>query len=299
MDPHSIAVTLFRGLTFLGDATFFLLFLPLGYWFGPRRLFARTTVLLIATVLVNSWLKNYFQVPRPSGPHLVEAEGWSFPSGHAQVAAFLWPWLVLELRRPALWPAALLLVAGVAWSRVFLGVHYPTDIAVGTVLGGLIAFIAHLVLTRYGRLWLQLDWRRATWLVSVPLGLFLLSFPSAIDPLTATASGAVFGAAVAVIQSGDHHMERTLRFPSRLGRLGALVLGLGVLFGLRAGLKLLFVDLDPSLANFLRYSVIGAWLASLAPAAFCALGLAHWQPLEGSTDGIATEGDDLSMGTEE
>jgi hypothetical protein len=130
-------------------------------------------------------------------------------------------------------------------------------------------------------------------MVSGPLALYLLSFPGPIDPLTATATGALFGAGVAVIQSGDHHLTRTLRFPSRFHLLGALILGLGITFGLRFSLKALFAGLDPSLANFLRYTVIGAWLATLAPAAFCAAGLAHWQPLSGATpNGNAREGDE-------
>jgi hypothetical protein len=185
------------------------------------------------------------------------------------------------------------LVAGVAWSRVFLGVHYPADIATGVALGGLTALLAHLALTRYGPLWQRVDCGRASWLVSVPLALVLLSFPGRVDPLTATATGAVFGAAVAVIWSGDHPMTRTLRFPSHWRLLGALAVGLGITFGLRMGLKVLLADLDPSLANFLRYTVIGAWLATLAPATFCALGLARWRPLEeGDANGRAREGDE-------
>jgi undecaprenyl-diphosphatase len=61
----------------------------------------------------------------------------SFPSGHA--ATSFAAATMLALAFPRLAPALLLLAAAVAFSRVYVGVHYPLDIVGGAVLGALIA----------------------------------------------------------------------------------------------------------------------------------------------------------------
>ena len=63
--------------------------------------------------------------------------GHSFPSGHAAIGfacAGVLSWLV-----PRWWPAFFLLAVAIAWSRVYVGVHYPLDVLGGAVLGLLIA----------------------------------------------------------------------------------------------------------------------------------------------------------------
>jgi undecaprenyl-diphosphatase len=80
---------------------------------------------------------------RPPVPHLEAVHGWSFPSGHAtQSTAFTVALLIVLLgRHPrreiaiAAVTAGCLLVAGVSFSRVYLGVHYPSDVAAGILLG--------------------------------------------------------------------------------------------------------------------------------------------------------------------
>ncbi|MBB3108702.1 undecaprenyl-diphosphatase [Paenibacillus phyllosphaerae] len=63
----------------------------------------------------------------------------SFPSGHTTaIFAWLMPWLLVDTTLLiVLLPAALLLGLSVAWSRMYLGLHYPSDVAAGAVLGSL------------------------------------------------------------------------------------------------------------------------------------------------------------------
>jgi undecaprenyl-diphosphatase len=75
--------------------------------------------------------------------HLQAVTGSSFPSGHATQASAFWLSLVLALRatrvtsfaRRVAGVFAATLVLGVAWSRVYLGVHYPSDVVAGVILG--------------------------------------------------------------------------------------------------------------------------------------------------------------------
>src|SRR5262245_1886375 len=89
-------------------------------------------------------LKRVFREPRPTSvEHLVEFTGFSFPSGHCLVAAAAYGTLatlvasyVRDRRaRVAIGAICWTIVALIAVSRVYLGVHYPTDVVAGVILG--------------------------------------------------------------------------------------------------------------------------------------------------------------------
>ena len=124
------------GATYLGDAA--LRFTPLALaaaLLAWRRRWQRIALLGAAALpagAINSAMKGWFGRPRPDFlPHLAPAGGLSFPSGHAFGAATAYLALALVLapgaRRgdAALLGAALALAGLVAFTRVWLGVHYP------------------------------------------------------------------------------------------------------------------------------------------------------------------------------
>lgn len=89
-------------------------------------------------------LKDVFARPRPDVvTHLVEVSSQSFPSGHSMVAAVTYPTLGALLTRLVkhmrlkvyLLAVAMFLTVLIGLSRVFLGVHYPTDVLAGWMLG--------------------------------------------------------------------------------------------------------------------------------------------------------------------
>jgi undecaprenyl-diphosphatase len=108
---------------------------------GRRRWVPLCAVL--AAVLTQNIVKVIVRRPRPNVVHLEHVSSWSFPSGHATeatalfvgVTAAAWPLLRGRRSRAAAAGAAVAGSLVVAGSRVVLGVHYPTDVAAGVVLG--------------------------------------------------------------------------------------------------------------------------------------------------------------------
>jgi undecaprenyl-diphosphatase len=104
-------------------------------------------LLIVATsggLLLDTWLKHWFGRPRP---HVfvwgTQAFGSSFPSGHAMSATIAYStvaYLAARLQR-RLWARwltmsiAMLLIFLICFSRVYLGVHYPSDVLAGVIIG--------------------------------------------------------------------------------------------------------------------------------------------------------------------
>lgn len=262
-----------QALTALGSETFFLVALPPIYWLWRRTAGARLGLVFLVAVVLNAALKESWQVARPAGPYLADAEGFSFPSGHAQIAAAFWGWLAFEVRRWWFAVAAAVLVLGVMLSRVYLGVHFPRDVIAGAGFG-LVAVGCGIVLADAGvGAGLARRSRALAWAAMLPV----LALALWVDDHENTAMKA---AAVLVgFWAGALWVEAralpTLR--ATLGaRAGGLLVGFAGLVFFYAGLKAMLVGLDLTGAGaaFGRYLLVGAWVGGAAPWVFVRLGWA-------------------------
>ena len=151
---------------------FFPYLTQLSHWFTPLTVLfvwmaffsgkkgRRVLLILLLTVAVTDFintrgLKKTIERPRPAlavqgTAPLVDAYGYSFPSGHAanMFAACL---LLGLIYRRWLWPL-LALASLVAFSRVYVGVHYPSDVLAGAVLGALLAGLAFRLTRRFSNI---------------------------------------------------------------------------------------------------------------------------------------------------
>lgn len=110
--------------------------------FGQRREAIAWIAVGVATVVAIESIKDLVARPRPElWPRLVIQGGSSFPSGHAVAASAFYPLLawVVTRHRPRLFPAALSLAAAlvllVSLGRLYLGLHWPTDVLAGWAIG--------------------------------------------------------------------------------------------------------------------------------------------------------------------
>jgi undecaprenyl-diphosphatase len=134
----------------------------LGYLVIARRRHAAVFV-LVATVggaLISTALKGMYSRPRPDVvPHLAYVTSHSFPSGHAMLSAVVYLTLGALLARlvEGRWAklyfvgVAILLTLLVGLSRVYLGVHYPTDVVAGWAAGVAWAVLCWLAARRLQR----------------------------------------------------------------------------------------------------------------------------------------------------
>jgi len=105
-----------------------------------RRRDAKLLVFVMAGSLVlENALKFAIQRPRPPAFFGADPATYSFPSGHALFSLCFYGWLAVLLcgagvSRAIVWPIAIALVAGIGGTRVYLGVHYPTDVIAGYLI---------------------------------------------------------------------------------------------------------------------------------------------------------------------
>ncbi|MDO9517200.1 MAG: phosphatase PAP2 family protein [Methanosarcinaceae archaeon] len=129
-------------LSSMGDYILWLaIFVALYLWKGKRVAFSYAFVVLVATILIFI-LKLFFEIPRPDDVRFViEAHGYSMPSGHTSrsfaSAMFLHPLVNNGKFRLLIW----ILAALIGLSRIFVGVHYPSDVLVGALIGCIIGYV--------------------------------------------------------------------------------------------------------------------------------------------------------------
>lgn len=262
---------LFRVLTFMGEREFLLALLPATLWVIDKHLAMRLLPLFVVSVWLNSLAKALGAHPRPFDPRvvrLVTEDGFGLPSGHAQTAVILWGFLASQSRRWwAVWAAALL-VLGIGFSRVYLGVHFLHDVVAGWLLG-LALLLGYLVLLPTAEVFWQQRSLREQILLGVGMAVALALVFSSGD--AAPVTGVLAGAAVAIpIET------RRVGFEAGRGavwqKVARLILGVIVVFVLRLALKALLPE--TGLADFIRYTIIGLWATGVAPWLFVSLHLA-------------------------
>ena len=267
---------LFKGFTFLGDEEFFLIFLPFFYWCLDRRTGLSLLVLFLVSAYLNSAAKILADQPRPFEydsrvKSIITESSGGFPSGHAQSAVVLWGYLAYLYRHKPVWIITGLFIIGIPLSRIYLGVHFPTDIFGGYVLG---------LIVLVGFLWLSP--RMASWLAAAGFGrqigiafilpaILIVISPSA-DPNCLTAGSTLLGFCCGValerrwvgFKTGGFWWKRLIRY----------LMGLIILVCIWLGLKIAFKGLPlDSVFRVIRYTAVGLWCSIGAPWLFVRLKL--------------------------
>lgn len=293
-----------NSFTFLGRVEFYLVFIPFIYWSADRRLGLRLLLILIYTDLISSSFKLLLHQPRPYWVGDVKAlsteTSYGIPSSHASNTLAVGGYLIRHLRRNWLRWLIGIVVFFIAFSRLYLGVHFPQDVLFGWLIG-------------FTVLWAMVKWEKPVrdWLEGKSLGTqiglgFICSLSIAAtgfiirllvagtpDPAEwssyaaeartvnqfVTLAGAVFGT-----YTGYALMRLYARFDAKgvaWKRGVRYLVGIAGLLALYFGLDIAFAAIaaDESalgyVLRYVRYGTATLWATFLAPWVFLKTGLAE------------------------
>jgi len=280
-----------KGITQLGSSTAYMILIPLIYWCIDEKKGFKLGLVIMLSAWLNVTLKFIFDQPRPFFPGydpslgIITEKLGGLPSGHAQNALVMWIIIASWVKRKWAYIAAALVCLAVSFSRVYLGVHFPTDILAGWILGGVALCVYFLLGGKIESLLLKGGQRVQMICIAAVSFLMLLYRP------TGHADDFIMLSAIFLGLGGGYLLsKRYVKFTSALpasGKRAAKFLRLCVRFVLGLTVTVLifvvFRKLTPADRNtsyfmiiyFVRYALIGLWAGVGAPWLFCLLRLAE------------------------
>lgn len=107
-------------------------------------------LLLIISIIFIILLKTIFGRERPDILRLIPIDGYSFPSGHSIISVAFYGYLATylverKIPKKIIFPLCFILIIGIGFSRIYLGVHYFSDVLAGYSLGALAMGITNLL----------------------------------------------------------------------------------------------------------------------------------------------------------
>lgn len=150
-----------EAITFLASRNFitglaivillYFLFVKKHHWYSLK-----IPVVALGSISLNLVLKSLFNRQRPLLPHLVESSGLSFPSGHAMISISFYGLLIylvwIEVKnkvvRSFLILFLLLIIYLIGFSRIYLRVHYASDVIAGFAVGTIWLITSLFIVTR-------------------------------------------------------------------------------------------------------------------------------------------------------
>lgn len=138
----------FEIITMLGEEWFFIILFAIFFWCFNKSFGYKLAFICLTSAAINTIIKEIVKLPRPIGYEGIKsirvetAEGYSFPSGHTQQSSSLFATLMIEFKKKWLYFIGALWILLVGFSRMYLGVHWPSDVIGGLIIGILWTMIA-------------------------------------------------------------------------------------------------------------------------------------------------------------
>jgi len=215
-------------ITHLGDKELYMALLPIIYHGISRSLGIEILMIFSTSMWLGNTFKNSLKLPRPPKElWKINAEGFGFPSGHAQGSVTFWGFISVKYRNLVTLIFTVILVTFISFSRIILGVHYIHDVIGGIALG--VAIIAISIVIR--RI-LENKTYRVLEILALVYSIILLAIPLILNistDINYIISGTILGAAL-----GHLELIKISRYEGviKLGLLGRVI---GSILGLIIG----------------------------------------------------------------
>jgi len=277
-----------RIITELGSAAVYIILLPIVYWCIDEKKCLRLGVMVLISVWLNITLKFLLDQPRPffesydPSVGIIHERMGGFPSGHAQNSLVMWIIIASWGKQKRFYVIAALFCLLVSFSRVYLGVHFPTDILGGWLIGGVLLTVYFLAGKRIEAM-LAAHSLRAGLIACSALAFVMILYRPSIELLMPGAM--IFGLGTGYCLCRQYIGFTASALSGRVGISKYLVLAVRFLLGITV-VVLLFVLTEKVMVRFhgsgnyplfmfLRFALLALWISAGAPWLFRFLRLAE------------------------
>jgi len=278
-----------RIITELGSGAVYIILLPLIYWCIDEKKCLHLGMAVLISVWLNIVLKSLLDQPRPffvnydpsvDITHIREPMG-GFPSGHAQNSLVMWIIIASWGKQKRFYVIAALFCLLVGFSRVYLGVHFPTDVLGGWLIGGILLAVYFCADKRIEAL-LAAHSPRAGLIACAALAFVMILYRPFTELLMPGAM--ILGLGTGYYLCRFHIGFTASALSGRIGVYKYLTLAVRLLLGMTV-MVLLFVLTEKIMVGlkgsgnyplfmFLRFALFALWISTGAPWLFRFLRLA-------------------------
>lgn len=254
--------SLMEAITAMAESLPLVIVIAILYWCGDKKKTVRIGWALLCSTAVNGIVKNIVKAQRPFQKGVVTpirvetATSYSFPSGHTQTATSFWTSAMMIFKNKSMLILGCTMIGLTAFTRLYLGVHWPVDVIAGIIIGLIVVAIADKLYDS------EKGFNR--WHV---IGVGILAFVFLIIPIErdlVKSVGALWGFVVGCYLEQNYiHFETKGSLKQQLIKIAIGMGGVIILYSV-----LSFIFQKDLILAMIKYAILVLWLTAGAPYVF-------------------------------
>ncbi|MED2039597.1 phosphatase PAP2 family protein [Bacillus wiedmannii] len=256
----SVLTILFKLISSIANETLYLVIISILYWCVSKRKAFHMIVMLCFSGYIGIVVKEFMKIPRPYTYEGIQAlyeksaSGYSFPSTHVQLATTFWGSFMMLCKKRIIWIIGIIFIILVATSRLYLRVHWLSDIIGAILISGIVVYL-------YTKVTGELSDRKFILLQRIVLAVSLIMYfmSDQIDNLKLL--GVLTGSTIGIML--ENHFIKINEKNNFKIQVVKTVLGLSFMLMIQLILKKVIPDM-----YYVRYALTGITITFLCPFMF-------------------------------